>query len=209
MQFMLFGNSFLFTIIYNCHHQCTLGYFLSLLSVLAKFLTKDILIYFSTTITMVLPWTQTPSPAVLLSVLTPSHDYCGIYFNSYPNAADIPWNSWYYHQSYPHAGLYFLARIRGMAHPKSTSASSSLSVSGGGFWYHVKCETTKWYNAKWKVKWMCEIVVFNEMVKWRWLTVDGNGGCHGLLEIARTTHCQRQKHCRRRPGDPMGRTKFH
>ena len=45
--------------------------------------------------------------AVLLSVLSPSHDsdYCGIYFNSNPNTANILRNPWYYRQYRPYAGL--------------------------------------------------------------------------------------------------------
>ena len=60
-----FAIVYVFTIIYNCHHQCTLGYLLSLLSVLAMFFTKD-LIYFSTTVTAVLPWTQTHPRRVVI-----------------------------------------------------------------------------------------------------------------------------------------------
>ena len=46
-MFASFTIHYVLTIIYNCNQQCTLGYLLSLQSVLAMFHTKDLLIYFS------------------------------------------------------------------------------------------------------------------------------------------------------------------
>lgn len=74
----------------------------------AMHFTKEILNYFSTTVTGALPWTLILS--VLLSVLSPvSLDYSSIYFNSSPNTANISWNPRYYRQYRTHAALESLA----------------------------------------------------------------------------------------------------
>ena len=41
-------------------------------------------------------------------------------------------------------------------------------------------------------------------------TTDGNGSYHGLVPsfFEEMTRCRRQKHCRRRPDNPNGRSKF-
>ena len=59
------------------------------------FLSKDLLIYLSTTVTAVLPWTQTPSPRCCFQCWPHPHDNRGY-------TAD----SLYYCQYHTHAGLY-------------------------------------------------------------------------------------------------------
>ena len=64
------------------------------------------------------------------------------------------------------------------------------------------------------VKWTCKIVDFSRNCEMETVATcsrtDGNGSCHGPapLFLEQKTRCHHQKHRRRWPGNPNGRSKF-
>ena len=84
--------------------------------------------------------------------------------------------------------------------------------SGGGCWYYAKCEMVlRKIDGKMKMQ-NCGYSA--KLRKWdgcNWCSMaDGNGSCHGLTPsfFEEMTRCRRQKHHRRWPGNPNGRSKF-